>query len=149
MRMKTLRPDVSDDQAARIWAELRELTARYPSKEHIREVLGLGRGSGRFRSLIRLWRGPVSLSALAEAIGVDAPYATIIVDSLEERGLVERRPDPEDRRRKLVALTPAGEERTARALRIEWEPPPGFESLSPEELDTLEDLVRRISVGTG
>jgi DNA-binding MarR family transcriptional regulator len=147
--VKTPRPDVSGDQAARIWADLRELTARYPSKEHIRAVLDLGRGSGRFRSLIRLWRGPASLSALAEAIGVDAPYATIIVDSLEERGLVERHPDPDDRRRKLVALTAKGEETTARAMRIEWEPPPGFAGLSPEELDILEDLVRRISIGTG
>ena len=41
-------------------------------------------------------------------IGVDPPYATLIVDTLEERGLVERRPDPADRRRKIVQLTASG-----------------------------------------
>jgi len=69
------------------------------------------------------------------------------VDNLEERGLVERRPDLADRRRKLVALTPEGKEAAQRALRIKREPPPGFANLSAAELDTLEELVRRVTGG--
>ena len=59
------------------------------------------------------------------------------------RGLT-RRPD---RRRKLVALTAEGKEAAQRALRIKREPPPGFASLSAAELDTLEELMRRLTGG--
>jgi DNA-binding MarR family transcriptional regulator len=139
------RDHAADSQAGRVWAAMRDLTDSYPSKEALREALNLGRGSGRFKALQWLAEGPLSLSELATAVSVDAPYATLIVDSLEERGLVERRPDPADRRRKLVALTPEGKEAAQRALRIRREPPPGFAALSPAELDTLEGLVRRLA----
>jgi DNA-binding MarR family transcriptional regulator len=135
-------------QAGRIWAALRDLTDGYPSKEVLREALNLGRGSGRVKALLWLTEGPLSLSELAEAVRVDAPYATLIVDNLEERGLVERRPDPADRRRKLVALTSEGKEAAHRAQRIKSEPPPGFASLTAAELDVLEDLVQRIAAGS-
>jgi DNA-binding MarR family transcriptional regulator len=138
----------SADQATRVWIAIRELGLHYPDHQTLRDALDLGRGSGRVKSLLKLCDGPLSLSGLAEAIGVDAPYATLIVDNLEERGLVERRPDPADRRRKLVALTAKGTEATARVLRIQQQPPPGFGRLTPEELNTLEDLVKRVR-GTG
>jgi DNA-binding MarR family transcriptional regulator len=135
-------------QAGRVWAAMRDLADSYPSKEVLREALNLGRGSGRVKALLWLAEGPLSLSELASAVSVDAPYATLIVDNLEERGLVERRPDPGDRRRKLVALTAEGKEAAQRALRIKREPPPGFASLSAAELDTLEELVRRLTSGS-
>ena len=141
------RDQAADSQAGRIWAAMRDLTDSYPSKDVLREALNLGRGSGRVKALLWLAEGPLSLSELASAVSVDAPYATLIVDNLEERGLVERRPDPADRRRKLVALTPEGKEAAQRALRIKREPPPGFASLSAAELDTLEELIRRVSAG--
>ena len=135
----------SVDQAGRVWVAMRNLVASNPTKERMRAALDLGRGSGRVRSLMWLSEGPMSLSGLAEAIGVDAPYATLIVDSLEERGLVARQPDPADRRRKLVSLTPSGCEAIERLQRIEREPPPGFARLTAAELDTLEDLLRRVA----
>jgi DNA-binding MarR family transcriptional regulator len=134
-------------QAGRVWAAMRALVEGQPTKQQLRDALDLGRGSGRVKSLIWLTEGPLSLSGLAEAIGVDAPYATLIVDSLEERGLVERQPDPADRRRKLVSLTPAGREAVARVLRIQLEPPSGFGTLSAAELDVLEKLLWRIMAG--
>jgi DNA-binding MarR family transcriptional regulator len=137
-----------DNQAGRIWAAMRDLTEGYPAKEVLRQALNLGRGSGRVKALLWLAEGPLSLTELAEVVRVDAPYATLIVDNLEERGLVERRPDPADRRRKLVALTPEGKEAAQRALRIKRDPPPGFASLTAAELDVLEDLVRRIAAGS-
>jgi DNA-binding MarR family transcriptional regulator len=60
---------------------------------------------------------------------------------------VERRHDPADRRRKIVALTPAGKEAAQRVMRIKREPPPGFDRLSAAELDTLEELVKRVRAG--
>jgi DNA-binding MarR family transcriptional regulator len=149
---QTTRDDQASEQAAgsqagRVWAAMRDLADSYPSKEVLREALNLGRGSGRVKALLWLAEGPLSLSELASAVSVDAPYATLIVDNLEERGLVERRPDPGDRRRKLVALTAEGKEAAQRALRIKREPPPGFASLSAADLDTLEELMRRLTGG--
>ena len=137
-----------DDQAARVWTAMRDLASHYPPPQRLRDALNLGRGSGRVRALLRLTNGPLSLTGLAEALGVDAPYATLIVDTLEERGLAGRHPDPADRRRKLVELTPAGQEATEGLLRILHEPPPGFADLSPEELDVLEGLLNRITART-
>ena len=134
-----------DDKAERVWAAMRNLVASHPRKELIRDALDLGRGSGRVKSLMWLSEGPLSLSGLAEAIGVDAPYATLIVDSLEERGLVERQPDPGDRRRKLVSLTPAGSEAVVRVIQIDRQAPPGFAALSATELAALHDMLRRVA----
>jgi DNA-binding MarR family transcriptional regulator len=55
------------------------------------------------------------LSELAEQLRIAARSATEVVDDLQRRGLVERRPDPADRRATLVALTAAGAE-TGRAI---------------------------------
>ena len=41
---------------------------------------------------------PMSMSALADRLGIDASYVTTIADQLEERGLIERQPHPTDRR---------------------------------------------------
>jgi DNA-binding MarR family transcriptional regulator len=137
-----------DERAARVWAAMRDLAVSYPPREALREELGLGRGSGRVKAMLVLRRGPVSLSELADAVRVDAPYATIIVDTLEERGLVERRPDPVDRRRKLVELTEAGTEMAERARSLHRRPPPGFDELTDGELAALESLVARIVAGS-
>jgi DNA-binding MarR family transcriptional regulator len=136
-----------DEQAARVWRAIRDLTDTYPLKSELRGALNLGRGSGRVKALLWLAEGPLSLSGIAEAVGVDAPYATLIVDTLEEQRLVERRPDPVDRRRKLVSLTPEGKEAVARVIRIQRQPPPGFANLTAAELDTLEELMRRVTSG--
>ncbi|SDU86991.1 MarR family winged helix-turn-helix transcriptional regulator [Jiangella alkaliphila] len=52
---------------------------------------------------------PLRVSELARRLDVIPRSATSVVDLLEAGGLVERRPDPADRRAILVALTPAGD----------------------------------------
>ena len=52
--------------------------------------------------------GEMRLSALAEHLRIAPRSATEVVDDLQTRGLVERRPDPADRRATLVALTGQG-----------------------------------------
>jgi DNA-binding MarR family transcriptional regulator len=60
--------------------------------------------------LRRLRQGPSPMRRLAVQMNCEASNLTGLVDRLEARGLVERRPFPEDRRVKCVALTDAGEE---------------------------------------
>jgi DNA-binding MarR family transcriptional regulator len=52
--------------------------------------------------------GSVRLSALADALRIAARSATEVVDALEERSLVQREPDPADRRATCVVPTEAG-----------------------------------------
>jgi DNA-binding MarR family transcriptional regulator len=52
---------------------------------------------------------PTQMSELARNMGFDASHITSIVDKLEDRNLVERRPDTQDRRVKRIVLTPAGQ----------------------------------------
>jgi DNA-binding MarR family transcriptional regulator len=52
--------------------------------------------------------GEVRISALAEALRIAPRSATEVVDGLEQRGLVERAPDPGDRRAVIVRPTPEG-----------------------------------------
>jgi homoprotocatechuate degradation regulator HpaR len=55
-------------------------------------------------------RGAVDASGLAEIGKLHPPSVTRILKELEARDFVARKPDPEDRRRTVVMLTPAGKE---------------------------------------
>ncbi|WP_253663243.1 MarR family winged helix-turn-helix transcriptional regulator [Williamsia maris] len=108
------------------------------------EALGFRLGGGRGKVLFQLRDRPMTLRELAEANNVDAPYATLIVDKLEAHGLVERRPHPDDRRRKLVTLTAAGHDAIATADAILLRPPSSVSALTSDELRQLADLIRRL-----
>lgn len=67
---------------------------------------GIGLTPGEVRLLAQAARsGLVRQSVLAELIGVEAMTVSSYVDRLEAHGLIERMPDPTDRRAKLIALT--------------------------------------------
>ena len=51
---------------------------------------------------------PVPMRRIADHLHAEPSNVTSIIDRLEQRGLVERRPAPDDRRVKLVAVTEAG-----------------------------------------
>jgi DNA-binding MarR family transcriptional regulator len=133
-----------EDAAEKVWAAMQAFVSAHSRTGAIQETLGLGLGAGRVRVLLRLRQGPMTLGELAETHGVDAPYATIIVNKLEELGLVQRTAHPDDRRRKLVTLTPAGWEATATAEAIVRQPPPTLQALSPAELRQLDGLLARL-----
>ncbi len=92
--------------------------------------------------LLALLRRPQPMGALADDLHCDASNVTGMADRLERRGLVERRPDPTDRRVKLLALTPAGEalEQDLRA-RV-WRDSPIVAGLSGPQQRSLRDLLR-------
>ncbi|GAA0224768.1 MarR family transcriptional regulator [Cryptosporangium japonicum] len=64
---------------------------------------------GQFRALgVLIRHDAIRLSALSEHLRIAPRSTTEVVDGLEERGLVERRADPSDRRATLVAVTDEG-----------------------------------------
>lgn len=58
--------------------------------------------------LAHLHRGPQAVGELQQASGLKRSTLTNVLDRLEARGFVERRPNPDDRRSSLVALTRSG-----------------------------------------
>lgn len=59
--------------------------------------------------LLHLDAGPArGQGVLAQEIGADKTRIIAVLDDLQERGLIERRPDPADRRARLLALTTEG-----------------------------------------
>lgn len=87
---------------------------------------------------------PMPMRRIAQKLKCEPSNVTGIVDRLEARGLVERRPDPADRRVKLAAPTEAGRE-TARSLResLDFAREPLAE-LSRAERVSLRGLLRRM-----
>jgi DNA-binding MarR family transcriptional regulator len=85
------------------------------------------------------------MRVLAKGWGCDASWVTGIVDGLEERGYVERRVLPRDRRVKVVQLTPAGEAAKAKVLERLHEPPAAITALAPDEQVALRDLLRKVA----
>jgi DNA-binding MarR family transcriptional regulator len=49
-------------------------------------------------------------TALADAIGADKTRIIPTLDELQQKGYIERRPDPDDRRVRLLEITPSGRE---------------------------------------
>jgi long-chain acyl-CoA synthetase len=62
----------------------------------------------QYRILALLGEGSTASSVLARRLAVSPPSVTAVVDGLVGRDLVERRPDPEDRRRLTLLLTRDG-----------------------------------------
>lgn len=60
---------------------------------------------------------PLPMGRLADTLRCDASNVTGLVDRLEARGLVERRPSADDRRVKVIQLTPTGSRVRAQLLR--------------------------------
>ena len=90
---------------------------------------------------------PLAMSALADALYCHASNVTGIVDRLESRGLVERRPGAEDRRVKTLVLTPEGAAVRARVIELLSEPPAAIASLSDGDQQALRDILSRALAG--
>lgn len=90
---------------------------------------------------------PQPMGALACALSCDKGNVTGIVDRLEKRGLVERRPAAGDRRVKVLALTAEGRRLRAEVERRLSAPPAALTGLDDEELIRLADTLGRLVGG--
>ena len=83
---------------------------------------------------------PLSQLEVAARLRVDRTSIGDLLDSLEERGLVERRRSPEDRRRNVVALTADGSRTFETAERVRLEVEREFLAPLPDGERFREDL---------
>jgi DNA-binding MarR family transcriptional regulator len=86
---------------------------------------------------------PLGMRALADVLYCHAANVTGIVDRLESRGLVERRPGAGDRRVKTLALTAEGAVVRAQVIELMREPPAALAALSPADTLALRDILAR------
>src|SRR5438128_4102172 len=126
--------------ATEVWRQMLDFLRLH--QRHLAAAGELGLNPGAAKMLFDLEPDdPRSMSALAEAFQCDASNITWLVDRLEERGLVERRTLPTDRRVKTVALTPVGEKTKAAMLERLYQPPEDLLALTRDQLVALRDAL--------
>jgi DNA-binding MarR family transcriptional regulator len=97
-------------------------------------------------------RGDLSQRQLIDIMDADKSTMVYLIDQLEAQGLVERRPDPSDRRAHAVHLTEAGRSRLVEAGKIVRQVEHEFlEPLSGRERGHLNRMLQRLAdrVSTG
>jgi DNA-binding MarR family transcriptional regulator len=92
----------------------------------------------------------VTQQAIGERMGVAPSRMVAFVDALEERGLLERRQNPDDRRARALYLTPEGRALLERAFAVAVQHEQRLTSeLSSEEREQLLDLLARVGAEVG
>ena len=134
---------MTDDPARDVWLLMSDLVLDNTRRREVSDALGMS--FGRTRAIRRLARRPMSMRELADAMGIDPPNASVLVTDLEAQGIVERRPHPTDGRAKVVEATAKGKALAHKADEILATPPAAVSALSPEELETLRDLLSRLA----
>ena len=85
--------------------------------------------------------------AIADALDYDRGQLVGILDELEERGLVERRRDPEDRRRQVVLMTPEGKKALTKMRALSKRLDDEFLApLTPEQRKQLQQILLALAV---
>ena len=134
-------PQTNALDTARLASELRVVLGQLMRRLRAEHRFSIAHGA----VLGRLDReGPRSVSELAAAERIRPQSMAQTVGELEAEGLVSRRPDPEDRRRSVVELTPAGNVVLAadRRQREGWLAGAIAEGFSAEEQRVLAEAVR-------
>jgi len=113
---------MTDEVATRVWATMRTLVLGADRRDEVCAALGMS--FFRIKVLRRIAAEPTTGGLLAERLGSDPPYVSVVVDDLVRRGPVIRTPDPSDRRRKVLSVTASGA-RAAGRPRPCWRRPRG------------------------
>jgi DNA-binding MarR family transcriptional regulator len=96
--------------------------------------------------LLRLldWRGDLSMSEIANSLGITLSGCTALVDRAVEAGWVERKGDPKDRRVVLVSVSQAGEQALAEIRQIRAQILARYLTRRESaEIEALVDLISR------
>ena len=144
-------PSKSQECTQRVWAVLptlmRTIAAHLRQQEPRLDVT-------MWQIMVLKWlKGdPLTVGHLARKFLVSTPTMTRLLDSLVERGLVERREDPEDRRRVRLFLTRKGEdlfqELDRRALRCVEDIVAGLAADEKERVVAAMDILQKALQGS-
>ena len=129
-----------DDPGISTYGRLLETVRRLDRVFHRTITEHCGMPGPRFELLLRVARSPneqLTISALADQLGVTPGGATRLVDRVAADGLVQRRACAEDRRVQFVCLTDAGRTRLDEVLRLHRE------DLARELTDRLDPATRQ------
>jgi DNA-binding MarR family transcriptional regulator len=145
-----LHPDVDRESIATVGRVIRLHPAWYRFRAPI--LAGLGVTTEVSDLVITLYRaGPpheLNPTALAEGATVTSGAMTYRIDAAEKLGLVERRPDPKDRRGTLVRLTKKGKRIAQRDFELHVERMREvLDDFTPDEVATLLPLLGRLLAG--
>lgn len=140
---------ITNDQTVRM-AELVFTLRQKCALKDLYFVKTLSISSAEYNCLVQFFKtDSMGVKQLAERLDITPGGVTRIVTSLEEKGLIERRISPEDRRSVDVYLTPKGHEMVA-DIRQEWLELHGeiLNQIEPEYrepvLQAMEKLTRAI-----
>jgi DNA-binding MarR family transcriptional regulator len=139
----------ADKDACRAWQLLMRFF--FSQREHLPAcgaAFGLSPVQCHVLHLIEPGR-PVAMGRLAATLSCDASNVTGLIDRLESRGLVLRRPSPDDRRVKVLDLTPTGVRVRSELLRRMTARPLPLSRLSPDEQRALVRILERLVASTG
>jgi len=105
-----------DDLVARLGAAARHHQRAVDAFDHaLVEALGLKRTDGRCVDVVQE-HGPMTAGEMARACGLTTGAVTAVIDRLERAGMVQRGPDPTDRRKVIVTITPEAEAQIGRVF---------------------------------
>jgi MarR family 2-MHQ and catechol resistance regulon transcriptional repressor len=109
-------------------------------------IEGTGLGDSDFRVLeVLLHKGPLPVNTIGPIVDLTPGSISTAVDRLVGKGLVSRVESAEDRRVRMVALTPRGKDLIVPAFRKHaGQMKRVFSELSPEELRGLEVVLKKV-----
>lgn len=108
------------------------------------EAMGLSKVMAQFLGAV-CQSPPGPTNQLAARFGVDPGWVTEIVDRLEARGDIIRRPSPDDRRVKILEATDAGRQTFETIESRMSTPPPELLEVSHEDLLALVRIAERLA----
>jgi MarR family 2-MHQ and catechol resistance regulon transcriptional repressor len=111
-------------------------------------IEGTGLGDSDFRVLeVLLHKGPLPVNTIGPIVDLTPGSISIAVDRLVAKGLVSRVESAEDRRVRIVTLTPRGKDLIVPAFRKHAGQMKGvFSDLSPEELRGFELALKKVGM---
>ncbi|MCF2529115.1 MarR family winged helix-turn-helix transcriptional regulator [Yinghuangia soli] len=99
-------------------------------------------------ALTAIAEGAPTQLAIAQKAGLDKSTLIPVLDQLERKKLVERRPDPADRRARVVTMTPAGRRVLTRSAPVVAAVEEDLlADLTPDEREQLRGLLQRVVEG--
>ena len=138
-------PNSKAARGRRVWQLMFDLLMRSaPQRTQVLGRFGLTPNDSRALGSLDPHEGR-TMRSLADEWQCDASNATWIVARLERAGLAERRSRPDDRRVKLVVLTPKGVKTKAEVLDAFHETPPELLELENADLVALERILKMLA----